>query len=113
MDEDAQASLLVKLLTNAGHDVITVNQANLSGQSDSIVLDYARGAQRLLFTFNCDDFETLHNINPNHPGILVVDRQSDRTKNMTFKDMVRSIANIEAAQIPLANQFIVLNQWIY
>ena len=113
IDEDTQAALLVKLMRNAGHDVITVNEANLTGQPDFVVLDSAKTLDRLLLTLNCDDFEELHILNSNHPGIFVVYQDADRTKNMTFKDIVRSIANIEAAQIPLANQFIVLNQWNY
>ncbi len=113
IDEDAQALLLVKLLRNAGHDVVTVNEAQLTGQPDFIVLEYAKHANRSVLTFNCDDFEELHVLNPNHRGILVVYQDADRSKNMTFKDMVKAIANIEVANIPLTNQFLILNQWNY
>ena len=113
MDEDSQDKILVRLLRRAGHDVITVNEVSLTGQQDPVVLDYARQTQRLLFTFNCDDFQALHDANPNHPGILVVYHNDDFSKDMGFKAIVRAIANLENANIPLANQFISLNQWNY
>jgi predicted nuclease of predicted toxin-antitoxin system len=60
IDEDAQDKVLVKLLRQAGHEVITVNQAGLMSQPDFIVLDYARNADRILLTLNCRDFQSLH-----------------------------------------------------
>jgi hypothetical protein len=32
---------------------------------------------------------------------------------MSFKAIVNAIANLETANVPLANQFISLNQWNY
>ena len=113
MDEDSQDKILVRLLRRAAHDVITVNEVGLTGQQDPVVLDYARQTQRLLFTFNCDDFQVLHEANPNHPGILVVYHNDEFSKDMGFKAIIRAIANLENANIPLANQFISLNQCNY
>ena len=113
LDEDSQAKPLVKLLQNAGHDVVTVNEAGLASQSDSAVLDYARQSNRLLLTHNCNDFEVLHQQNSSHPGILAVYQNDDRSKNMSRRDIVAAIANLEAANIPLENQFIALNPWKY
>jgi hypothetical protein len=42
VDEDSQAKRFVNLLKQAGHDVITVNEAGLMSKPDSVVLDYAR-----------------------------------------------------------------------
>ncbi len=113
LDEDSQAELLVRLLIAAGHDVLIINEVDLAGSSDDVVLDYAREKNRILLTHNCDDFEDLHKANPSHPGILAIYRNSNLLKNMTFKTIVRAIANLEAANIPIANQFISLNQWNY
>lgn len=113
IDEDSQAKLLVIFLKRAGHDVLTPNEVGLGGFSDDVVLDYARSQGRLVLTHNCDDFEALHEVNPNHPGILVIYRDANRAKNMSFKEIVKAIANLEAANIPLANQFIALNHWNY
>lgn len=113
IDEDSQDRLLVKLLKNAGHNVITVNEAELMGTTDLVVLDYARANNRVLLTYNCDDFEALHEANPNHAGIVVIYRDADRSKDMSFKTIVKAIANLEASGIPVTNQFIALNHWNY
>jgi predicted nuclease of predicted toxin-antitoxin system len=113
LDEDSQAQLLVKLLTAAGHDVLTINEVGLVGCTDDIVLDYATHENRILLTHNCDDFEALHQANPSHSGILAVYRNANLLKNMGFKAIVKAIANLETANVPLANQFISLNQWNY
>lgn len=113
VDEDSQSKRLVSVLGKAGHEVLAINEVGLAGSSDDVVLDYAREKNRILLTHNCDDFEDLHKINPNHPGILAVYRNADRFKNMSFKDIVKAISNLEAAGIPLANQFISLNHWNY
>ena len=113
IDEDTQAKLLVILLKRAGHDVVTVNDVDLMGKSDPLVLDFAREQHRVLLTQNCDDYEALHDINPNHPGILAVYNDDNPSKNMSFKAIVRACANLEAAMMPLTNQFIALNHWNY
>jgi predicted nuclease of predicted toxin-antitoxin system len=113
IDEDTQDRLLVKFLRYAGHNVLTANQAGLSGQSDEQVLSYAIAHQRILLTLNCQDFEELHASIPEHSGIFAIYRDANRSKNMSFKAIVRVIANLEAAKVPLANQFISLNQWNY
>ena len=113
IDEDAQDRVLVKLLKEAGHDVLTANEAGLTSQLDSAILSYASSTNRMLLTLNCRDFEALHQATPNHPGIFVVYQEANPLKKMSFKAIVRALANLEAANIPLANQFISLNQWNY
>ena len=113
IDEDTQAKVLVSMLRNGDHDVKTVNEIGLSGETDELILEYARAENRILLTHNCDDFEVLHEFNPNHPGILAIYNNDDHTKDMSNKTIVRAIANLESANITLANQFIPLNQWNY
>ena len=113
IDEDIQAKPLVSLLRKSGHDVETANEAGLSGKEDFLVLDYARVKNRILLTQNCDDFEALHRANSEHPGIFAVYQNNDRSKDMSRKELVKAIANIEMAGITLTNQFISLNQWNY
>jgi hypothetical protein len=48
-----------------------------------------------------------------HPGVLVIYGDANYAKDMNYKDIVRAIANLEAANFPLANQFISLNHWNY
>ncbi len=113
LDEDSQAKPLVKLLRDAGHDVVTVNEVGLTSQPDPVVLDYATQNDRLLLTHNCHDFEVLHQERSLHPGILVVYQNDDRAKNMSRSNDLAAIANLEATNIPLENQFISLNAWRY
>lgn len=113
LDEDSQAKYLVNLLQAAGHDITTVNSAGLTNRPDSVVLDYARQDERILLTRNCNDFQELHQANPIHPGILAVYQDADSSKNMTYQAIVKAIANLEMAEYPLKNQFVILNRWSY
>ena len=113
VDENTQDKLLIKLLRQAGHDVLIVNEANLMGEDDPTVLDYARRNQRIVLTYNSDDFEELHEASSQHSGIIGIYRDDKYSKNMSFKQIVKAIANLEAAQISLARQFVSLNQWNY
>ena len=113
IDEDAQDKILVKMLKKAGHDVLTVNEAGLASQEDSVVFSHACSTNRILLTLNCRDFEILHQANSNHPGIFAIYQEANPLKKMSFKAIVRAIANLENANIPLPNQFISLNQWNY
>lgn len=83
------------------------------GQPDNVVLEYATQNDRIVLTRNCRDFEALHEANPNHPGIFAVYQEANPLKKMSRKDIVKAIANLEAAKIPLQNQFISLNHWNY
>jgi predicted nuclease of predicted toxin-antitoxin system len=92
IDEDSQAKHLVNLLRKAGHDAIAVNEAELSGSEDPLVLDYAISENRVLLTSNCDDFQTLHQANSNHPGILAIYKNDDPFKDMSRQEIVKAIA---------------------
>ena len=113
VDEDTQDKLLIKFLREAGHEVLSVNEANLMGKDDPLILDYAKTCNYVLLTLNCKDFRVLHQESPLHQGILAIYQEADSSKKMSFRAIVKAIANIEAAQIPLAGQFVNLNQWNY
>jgi predicted nuclease of predicted toxin-antitoxin system len=105
IDEDSQAKKLVKLLLRNGHDVITVNEANLSGQPDEIVFNYAQEQKRLLLTRNYDDFLAIHKANPDHSGIIVIYESDNLLKDMTFKTIVNMLEKIVIIlTIPLAQE---------
>lgn len=77
------------------------------------MLDAARENERVLLTRNCDDFQQLHQANPEHSGILAVYQDSGASKNMSYQAIVKAIDNLEIAEYELNNQFVVLNQWSY
>ena len=95
------------------HKYLTINELELSGSDDTVVLDRARKQERVLLTHNGRDFEILHQLNSNHAGILAIYQDSYFSKNMLLQDIVQAISNLETANISLANQFIALNHWKY
>lgn len=112
-DEDVQAHRLVSLLREAGHDVLTVNDADLRGETDEAVMQRAIADDRVLLTRNPPDFLELHLANPEHPGIFAVYQDNDPAKNMSWVGIVEAIANVESSEVAVRGQFIALNhyQW--
>ena len=113
LDEDTQAKRLAALLREAGHHVQTVTEAALTDQGDSSVLAHACRENRLVLTRNCGDFQALHRTEPAHVGILGVIQYNEPAKDMSYADIVRAIANIEASGWAFRGEFVILNQWHY
>ena len=111
VDEDSQAKTLVRLLVEAGHDVVTVEAAGLSSMADSEVLGRAIQEQRALLTRNCGDFLVLHGDRPDHHGILAVYQDADPTKNMSYADIVRALGHLASSDVSFSKEFIVVNAW--
>ena len=115
LDEDTAAALLVQLLRNAGHDVEVPAGAGLLGEWDPVQLTYAVKEDRAVLTRNYEDFEDLHNLlqvgQGHHPGILVIRRDDNPRRNMSPRDIVRALRNLEVAGVPIADQYIELNGW--
>lgn len=66
-------------LRRLGHDVMTVQESGLGGQSiaDHMVLKFAIDQGRGLITLNRRHFVKLHEETPGHPGIIVCTTDSD------------------------------------
>lgn len=111
VDEDSQARTLVRLLVEAGHDVLTVEAAGLHSMADHEVLGRAIQEQRMLLTRNCSDFLDLHAGMPNHHGILAIYQDADPAKNMSYTDIVRALGNLGASGVSFSGEFIVVNAW--
>jgi predicted nuclease of predicted toxin-antitoxin system len=115
VDDDLASALLIRLLQKAGHDVQAPAAAGKLGRSDPVQLTFAIREKRVCLTANYDDYEELHVLvgdsGGHHPGILVVRRENDPARNMTSKAIVAAIRKIEAAGVPIADEYIVLNHW--
>jgi hypothetical protein len=115
LDEDAAGSILLVLLRRAGHDVQGPRDARLVGRSDVVQFTYAVHNDRVALTRNYCDFHDLHNLleeaQGHHPGILVIRRDNDPRRNLLPRDTVRAIRNLEAAGLPLADHYHILNSW--
>ena len=61
------------------------------------------------------DFENLHLLireaRGHHAGILVVRQDNDPTRDLTDKGIVTAVRRLEAAGVPVANEYLVLNHW--
>ena len=64
---------IVQILRNYGHDVLTSCEAGQANQSipDPEVLKFATNQNRILITFNRDDFIELHRSGIKHSGVII------------------------------------------
>lgn len=115
LDDDSAKAALVARLQHAGHQVVQPLDAGMSGAADPRHLLYAVGNDLVLLTRNHDDFEDLHNLvsgtGGHHTGILVVRYDNDPSRDMKDADIVRAIANLESAGVPIRHEFHILNHW--
>jgi hypothetical protein len=115
LDDDTASPLLAKLLRKAGHDVQLPGEAGMVGAPDPVHLTHAIADDRICTTRNHDDFWILHNLikqaQGHHPGIFVVRQDNDPTRDLTPKGIVGAIRKLEAAGVPLQDEFIILNHW--
>ena len=77
-DENAQDGVLLSLLTNAGVDFLTSNEAGNRGKPDDQQLEFCAVARRVILTFDRGDFQRLHSDwmrqGRRHAGIIIVSR---------------------------------------
>ena len=115
LDDDSANHILVRLLTGAGHDVLTPAGAGIAGKADPVHFMYAIGNDRVLLTHNHEDYDLLHRlvlfVSGHHPGVWAVRRDNDPTRDMNPRRIVRAIRNLLAAAVPIADQIYVLNHW--
>jgi hypothetical protein len=115
LDDDSASALLQRLLQAAGHDVQVPADVGLSGEPDGIHLTHPIRDNRVCLSRNYRDFEILHLLvlqaQGHHPGILVVRRDNDPRRNLSPRDIVRAIRNLETAGITLADRYEILNHW--
>jgi hypothetical protein len=111
LDDCAFSHELRRLLLEAGHDVEVPAdiQPPLTGEADAVHFVHAKAAGRAILTLNPKDFKELHDQDPEHSGILVVCQDNDPTKDMSYREIVQAIANLESSGITIAGGFWVLN----
>jgi hypothetical protein len=115
LDDDSTSGLLVQLLNRAEHDVRLPIQIGVVGRNDAVHLTHAVLESRVLLTYNHDDFEELHNlvgaVGGHHPGVLAVRRDNNPKRDLNEKGIVRALAKLLTAGVPVADQFTILNHW--
>jgi predicted nuclease of predicted toxin-antitoxin system len=115
LDDNATDRVLLRLLRAAGHTVVIPADLGTTGENDPVHFLKAIQANRLLVTHDHDDFDELHALvigsGGHHPGVLVIRRDNDPTRDLKPPGIVRAIHNLEAAGVPIADLVHVLNQW--
>jgi len=98
--------IVVKLLQELGHDVLTAQEAGQANQRipDEEVLAFAIGDNRTVLTINRSDFIRLHNLQPNHTGIIVC--TEDLNRQRYAMRINHAIIDVE----PLNNKLIRVNR---
>jgi hypothetical protein len=78
-------------------------------------LTQAAVTSHVCLTGDHEDFLHLHLLvratGGRHAGILVVRRDNDPNRDMKERDIVRALANLQAASVPIENELYVLNHW--
>ncbi len=111
LDDCAYSKRLKRQLEIAGHQVCTPFEAGISGRPDDVHLRYAAEHGFALLTYNAADFLELHASHPDHAGVLIVYREADLTKNMSYADIVQAVHNLTESGVPISGHLYVLNHW--
>src|SRR5262245_5010567 len=115
LDDNSASQLLTQLLQQAGHDVQQPTDVGLGGEDDPVHLAHAVREMRTLITYDHEDFLNLHNLinaaQGHHPGVLVVRRDNDPSRDLKPRGIVRALTNLLTAGVPIADEYIVLNHW--
>lgn len=83
------------MLVDVGYEVWTPAMAGLAGYEDLAHFQYALEHRLTIITKDVDDFECLHQKHSHHYRVLAVcEEAEERSKNMSYGDIVRSIENI-------------------
>ena len=115
IDEDSVDGVLIRRLIDGGYDTVTPSIAGTAGQADPVHFMCAIRAGRVVLTHDYEDFKMLHDLvllaGGHHPGILLVRRDNDPTRDMSPRIIVRAIQNPAASEMAMPDSFHVLNHW--
>ena len=115
LDDDMAAPLLARLLRNAGHDVRLPSDFGLVGAEDAVHFRHAALDGRTILTGNHDDYRDLHRLvvelTGHHLGVLVVRKDNNPKRDLTYPGVVRALSKLLNANAPTADQLIILNHW--
>ncbi len=113
LDDCALSRELKRLLVEAGHNVQTPDDVkpSLAGEDDAVHFAHVKMAGRVILTYNSKDFKALHDADPNHAGILAIYQDNDPTRDMTYRQIVQAIGNLESMGVPIAGEFWSINAY--
>jgi predicted nuclease of predicted toxin-antitoxin system len=114
LDDNCVKASLAAFLRRAGRHVTLPADLGMAGATDARHLASCAARGLAILTRDHDDFLDLHDMiratHGSHAGILVLRMDNDPARDMKDR-IVRAPANLEAAQIPVANDFHILDHW--
>ena len=115
LDDNTASALLVRLLQKAGHDVQAPADVGLAGNDDAVHFTHAIDDDRVILSCDHEDFKNLHVLvmrsGGHHPGVFVVRRDNDPTRDLKPAGIVRAVSRLLAASVPIADGYHFLNHW--
>ncbi|OJU89871.1 MAG: hypothetical protein BGO13_07860 [Burkholderiales bacterium 66-5] len=90
---------------------MSVAELGCNGLPDAQVFAQAQTQGRVLLTRNVADFLALARQAEGHAGVLAIFRDGNPRNAMGYEQIVRAIAALEAASLPVQGQFHILNHW--
>jgi hypothetical protein len=87
----------------------------MAGSHDALHFRQCIRETRTLLSGNRKDFPFLHDLvreaQGRHFGVFIVRKDNDPQRDLKPTGIVRAIANLLAAKIPIENELHVLNHW--
>jgi predicted nuclease of predicted toxin-antitoxin system len=115
LDDDSVRGILIRRLKAEDHDVLTPKDMGSSGEVDPVHFMCAIRTGHVLLTHDHGDFTVLHDLvllaGGHHPGILVIRRDNDPTRDMSPGAVVRAIQKLTASNLAIPDAVHVLNHW--
>lgn len=114
-DDDLDGNMLISLLQQAGHTVVSPRAVGTRGARDLAHLHYAAEHDLVLLTAHAKDFLILQaqwqHEGQAHAGMPLVYRENNPQRDMTFQEIARAVSRLDQAGIPLRNTYQNLNVW--
>lgn len=91
--------------------MLSVAELGCNGVPDADVFALAQQHGRTLLTHNVADFLALVRQGGQHAGVLAIFRDGNPRHTMRYEQIVRAIGVLQAAGLPIQDQFHILNHW--
>ena len=99
--DEGSSARVVPLLTEAGHDVVHVEDRGLAGHIDYDVLELARGEDRILVSADTDFGEILARSGATLPSLILL-RQGNRSAQHRAATLLANLDDVAARWWPTA-----------
>jgi hypothetical protein len=115
LDDDLDSNALIGLLQSAGHEVTSPRGVGNRCIDDEDHLRFVAANSLTLLTANAKDFTDLHEEwtkrQLRHCGILIVYRENNPARDMTYRQIAEAVTKIEQSGMPMENACYNLNFW--